>query len=115
MEIEVVEDDTVDMGGIVVVDVVECVESEVVVDEVEIVVTDELGKIRGDSTRVNRTSEDTRMTIMTAPTVTLLVLFIVIIRIRNISRRRCILIVDSFGRFFYLQKVTRMEICWFPK
>ena len=70
VEIEVVEDDIGDIEGIVVVDV----------DEDETVVTDELGKIRGESTRVNRTSEDTRITTATAPIVTLCVLFIVFIR-----------------------------------
>ena len=79
-ETEVVEVDTVDIDGIVVVDVVECVDIEYDVVENETVVTDELGKTCGESRRVNKTSEDTRITIMTAPAVMLLVLFIVFIR-----------------------------------
>ena len=83
-DVEVVVVVGVDDVEVVVVVGVDDVEVVVVVGvddvEVETVVTDELGKIRGLSTRVNRTSDDTKMTIMIAPTVTLLVLLIVSIR-----------------------------------
>ncbi|MHB1869052.1 MAG: hypothetical protein ACYCPP_08925 [Nitrososphaerales archaeon] len=77
-EVEVVV--VVGVDADVEVDVGLVVESSVVLDrddEVEVIVLDET---RGDTRRVNRTSEDTRITTATAPIVTLRVLFIVFIR-----------------------------------
>ena len=80
---------------VVVVDSEGVVKVDIEVDEDEDVAVGELAKTRGDSRIVNRTREDTRITITTALTVTLRVLFIVFIITRSLSQRCCILIAES--------------------